>query len=85
MTPPDVQPVTREVLKDLRAIVGDAGIIAGEHELLVYECDAYTLERHLPGVVVLPRTTEEVVAIVKVCARDLDLLILFVGYFSAAI
>ena len=70
MTPPDVQPVTREVLNDLRAIVGDDGIIAGDDELLVYECDAYTLERHLPGVVVLPRTTEEVVAIVKVCARE---------------
>lgn len=40
----------------------------GDDELLVYECDAYTLEKHLPGVVVLPRTTEEVVAVVKLCA-----------------
>lgn len=70
MTPPDVQPVTRQVLNELRAIVGADGVIAGEDELLVYECDAYTLERHLPGVVVLPRTTDEVVAVVKLCARE---------------
>jgi glycolate oxidase len=70
MTPPDVQPVTRQVANELRAIVGDDGVIAGDDELLVYECDAYTLERHLPGVVVLPRTTDEVVAVVKLCARE---------------
>jgi glycolate oxidase len=70
MTPPAVQPVTRDVANELRAIVGDDGVIAGEHELLVYECDAYTLERHLPGVVVLPRTTDEVVAVAKLCARE---------------
>jgi glycolate oxidase len=50
-------------------IVGPDGLIAGDQELLVYECDAYTLERHLPGVVVLPRTTEQVAAIVTLCAQ----------------
>ena len=54
----------------LRAIVGPEGVITGEQELLVYECDAYTLEKHLPGVVVLPRNTEEVVAVVKLCAQE---------------
>jgi glycolate oxidase len=58
-----------QVLRDLRAIVGADGVIAGEQELLVYECDAYTMEKHLPGVVVLPRSTEEVAAIVRLCAR----------------
>lgn len=57
------------MIRELRAIVGEDGVIAGDDELLVYECDAYTLEKHLPGVVVLPRTTAEVAAIVKVCAR----------------
>ncbi len=57
------------VLAELRAIVGIDGVIAGEEELLVYECDAYTLEKYLPGVVVLPRTVEEVVAVMKLCAR----------------
>src|SRR4030095_11711268 len=37
-------------------------------ELLVYECDAYTLEKNPPDAVVLPRTTEQVSQIVKLCA-----------------
>src|SRR5258708_39550776 len=37
---------------------------------MVYECDGYTLERGLPNVVVLPRTTGEVAAIVKLCATQ---------------
>ncbi len=57
------------MLRELRAIVGADGVIAGEAELLVYECDAYTLEKHLPGVVVLPRSTAEVAAIVRLCAH----------------
>ncbi len=61
--------MTPQVLRDLRAIVGPDGVIAGEQELLVYECDAYTMEKHLPGVVVLPRSTEEVAAIVRLCAQ----------------
>src|SRR5262245_21267081 len=50
-------------------MVGRDGVIQGEQELLVYECDAYTLEKHRPGVVVLPRSTAEVVAVVKLCAK----------------
>jgi glycolate oxidase len=58
-----------EVVEALIRIVGSNNVISGEKELLVYECDAYTLEKHLPNVVVLPRTTEEVCAIAKLCAR----------------
>lgn len=36
----------------------------------MYECDAYTLEKNLPNIVVLPRSTEEVAAVVKFCARN---------------
>ena len=49
--------------------MGEDGVVSNQEELLVYECDAYTLEKHLPNAVVLPRTTEQVVAIVKLCAR----------------
>ncbi len=34
-------------------------------ELIVYECDGYTLQKAVPEVVVLPRTTEEVAKLVK--------------------
>ena len=54
---------------ELRAIVGEDAVVSKEEELLVYECDAYTLEKNLPTAVVLPRTTEQIVAIVKLCAK----------------
>jgi glycolate oxidase len=53
----------------LRAIVGDDGVVDNPKELLVYECDAYTIEKNLPTAVVLPRTTEQVAAVAKVCAE----------------
>ena len=61
-------PLTTAQLDELRRIVGKEQVICGDHELLVYECDAYTLEKMLPGAVVLPRTTDEVVSVVKFCA-----------------
>ena len=60
---------TPTLADELRAIVGEDGVVSKQEELLVYECDAYTLEKRLPNAVVLPRTTEQVVAIVKLCAR----------------
>src|SRR5262249_19798202 len=58
----------RELVDELRAIVGDDGVICNADELKVYEGDAYTLEKLAPEVVTLPRSTDEVVAIVKLCA-----------------
>src|SRR5437016_13855058 len=58
-----------QLVDQLRAIGGEDGVVSKPEELLVYECDAYTLEKNLPNAVVLPRTTEQVVAIVKLCAR----------------
>jgi len=60
--------LTPQLIHELRRIVGEENVISGDDELLVYECDAYTLEKHLPGVVVLPQSTEHVVAVVKLCA-----------------
>ena len=57
-----------KLAQQLRAIVGDAAVVDKPDELLVYECDAYTLEKNPPNAVVLPRTTEQVAQIVKVCA-----------------
>src|ERR1700759_3381617 len=61
--------LTAPMVDALRDIVGRENIIHGDQELLVYECDAYTIEKQLPNVVVLPRTTEEVAAVVKLCAQ----------------
>ncbi len=59
-----------QTLAALRGIVGAENVISGDQELLVYECDAYTLEKQLPNVVVLPRNTEEVAAVVALCAEQ---------------
>src|ERR1043166_2041778 len=58
-----------DLLHNFERIVGPANVIAGNERLLVYECDAYTLEKHSPSVVVLPQTTEQVVAVVKLCVQ----------------
>ena len=47
-----------QLVDQLRAIVGEDGVVSKPEELLVYECDAYTLEKNLPNAVVLPRTTD---------------------------
>jgi FAD/FMN-containing dehydrogenases len=39
-------------------------------ELIVYECDGLASYRQRPAVVVLPRTTEEVAQLVKICDRN---------------
>lgn len=60
--------ISTQLIADLRRIVGTNGVISSRDELLVYECDAFTMERNLPNVVVLPRNTDQVVAVVKRCA-----------------
>jgi glycolate oxidase len=50
----------------LRAIVGTDGVLASDGELLVYECDGFTIEKNSPDVAVFPRTTEHVRQIVNV-------------------
>jgi glycolate oxidase len=55
------------LLERLRAIVGPGGLLSSPAELLVYECDGYTIEKNRPDVVVFPTTTEQVVALVRAC------------------
>jgi glycolate oxidase len=55
------------ILSRLEDIVGRDGVISSREERSVYECDGLASYRELPGLVVLPRTTEEVVDIVKLC------------------
>ncbi len=69
MPAPPTNSLDPRLLDELRSLVGPEALLTDPQELLVYECDAYTLEKNLPSAVVLPRSTEEVVAIVKLCAR----------------
>lgn len=60
-------PVTDEFVRRLRAVVGDDGLLTKSDELTVYECDGYTIEKNRPDVVAFPTSTEQVVAIVRLC------------------
>ena len=51
----------------LCSVVGREAVVSAHDELLVYECDGYTVEKQVPDFVVFPRTTEDVVRIVKLC------------------
>ena len=55
----------------LRAIVGPEAILTSPSDLLVYECDGYTIEKNKPDVVVFPTSTEQVVRVVQLC-NELD-------------
>jgi len=52
-------------LDELRALLGADGVLASEAARFTYEADGLALEKHLPDVVVLPRSTDEVAAIVR--------------------
>ncbi|WP_449418988.1 glycolate oxidase subunit GlcD [Phormidium nigroviride] len=60
----------KPIIKEFEAVVGKNGVVQRREELLVYECDGLTSYRQRPAVVVLPRTTEEVAAAVKICDRN---------------
>ncbi|MCU1323923.1 MAG: linked oxidase domain protein [Acidobacteriaceae bacterium] len=61
------------VLNELRAALGPdgpslpSGLITATNQLQTYECDGLTNMRALPSAVVLPRTAEQVQAIVRIC------------------
>jgi len=58
-----------EIVAALRRIVPGEGVIDSEAERRAYECDALTAYRTLPLVVVLPETTEQVVAVLRYCSE----------------
>jgi glycolate oxidase len=51
----------------LRAVIGRDALLTSPSDLLVYECDGYTIEKNRPDVVVFPTSTEQVVEVVKAC------------------
>lgn len=58
-----------EIIRELEGIVGKEGVLTSPADLLVYQYDA-ALETALPECVVLPTTTEQVAAVVRLCHRE---------------
>lgn len=71
MPAPDAGIISRksEIIAALAAILPPDAVISDPEETRAYECDALTAYRCAPLAVVLPRTTEEVAAAMRVCHR----------------
>ena len=52
-------------LDELSALLGRDGVLASDAALFTYEADALVLEKYRPDVVVLPRSSDEVAAVVR--------------------
>jgi glycolate oxidase len=57
----------RRLVDALREIVGPDGLVAAADQRLVYECDMLVYYKGMPDLVVLPRSTDEVLAVVRRC------------------
>src|SRR5258707_7517557 len=61
-----------ELARACAAVIGEDAVLSSHEERLAYDVDGFTLEKHLPDVVVLPRTTEDVRALLALAhARDI--------------
>jgi glycolate oxidase len=72
MPPPDPTILARKarIVARLRGVLPDDTVIAAEAELRAYECDALTAYRCPPLAAILPRTTEEVSAALRICWQE---------------
>ncbi|MEZ5980149.1 MAG: FAD-linked oxidase C-terminal domain-containing protein [Planctomycetota bacterium] len=61
------RPLEAGLLHELRAVLGERGIVHGAAKLSTYAADGFALFEHAPDAVLLPRTTDE-------CARAMALL-----------
>ncbi len=57
------------IAEQFSQIVGKERVVRAREDLIAYECDGLTSYRQQPGIAVLPKTTAEVAAIVKICDR----------------
>ena len=71
MPTPDAGILARkaEIVAALQAALPAGAVISEEAQTRAYECDALTAYRCPPLAVVLPASTEEVAAALKVCHR----------------
>lgn len=53
-----------------KLVTGPQSILYKEEDLLAYDCDGFTIERHLPRAVVFPKDTKEVAKVVRYCAEN---------------
>ncbi|RUL89692.1 FAD-binding oxidoreductase [Tautonia sociabilis] len=59
--------ISESLRAELARAVGPENLLHHRDELVVYECDGYVIEKNVPDVVVFPTSTEQVVAVVRLC------------------
>ena len=60
---------TNGLLERFAELLGPGAVLSGAGERLAYQSDAYTLEKAAPLCTVLPGSTEEVAAVVRLCCE----------------
>jgi len=68
---PGTNPLPKAVIDRLTAVVGKGNCITEETELRTYESDGLTSFRAMAGAVVLPNSTEQVAAVVRIARAAL--------------
>lgn len=58
---------TATIADELRQWLGNDQVLDAHSDLMVYECDAFTLAKNSPDVAVFPRTAQEVARVVRLC------------------
>ncbi|NBQ20308.1 MAG: FAD-binding protein, partial [Synechococcaceae bacterium WB6_3B_236] len=56
-----------ELERRLRRLLPAKAVVSKRQELLSYDCDGLTMDRHLPPLAVLPESTEQVAAVLGLC------------------
>jgi len=57
------------IIKEFEVILGKNNVVRTREDLVAYECDGLTSYKQQPALVVLPRSTQEVSQVLKVCDR----------------
>jgi glycolate oxidase len=57
------------LVADLRSKLGSQSVLWARSDLVVYECDGFTIEKQRPEAVVFPRSTRQVAEAVKIANR----------------
>ena len=72
MPQPDTHVLDRKahIVQRLQKVLPESAVIFEEHEVRAYECDALTAYRCPPMIAVLPSSTAEVSAILKICHEE---------------
>jgi glycolate oxidase subunit GlcD len=65
-----VQPLPEALVRELRAIVGETGVVADPGALVVWESDGLTAYRVTPRAVILPVDTAQTSAVLRILARE---------------